>query len=172
MQNKPNKSMLIWSIIGLMILVPAAVFIAVTNSQNGMLNAAVFLLLIVDVVNIIVYIVSYSKYRKASADMQTIQRESRKLNTPAKIVVTRGANDGMQSSLELDIFNNGAPVGKLSVGTNTAFQSDFCTNTLTGSYVHPLTKEPIPMNGKLTLELSDGDEVQVFFEKKKFHRTR
>jgi hypothetical protein len=46
---------LIFSIIGLIILLPAAAFVVTTNSQNGALNAGVFLLLIVDIVNIIVY---------------------------------------------------------------------------------------------------------------------
>ena len=170
--NKPNKTLLIVSIVGLVIFIPAAIAIIVLDSQNGSVNAGVFILLIVDIVNIIAYLVSNSKYRKFASEQAEIQEKSQKLTSPARITVSRGTNEGMQSSLELQICNNGRFVANLSVGKSISFQTDISTNVLTTAYLHPLNKgQEIPIKAKITLELSDDEEANVFFEKKKFSRT-
>jgi len=155
--------MLIGGIIGIIILVPAAITIIVTNYVN-VWGAGVFLLLIADIVNVISYIVMHNKYRKYSSEQTAVIAKSTKLDSPATITVSRGANDGLQSSLKLQICNNGRFEGYILIGNSISFKSEISTNSVTTAYIHPVTGAEIPLKTKLTLELSNDEEAHLHFE--------
>jgi hypothetical protein len=169
MIQKPNKGLLVGGIIGLVImLIILSVLIGIDSQDDGMLLGGVFLLILVDVTNIIIYFVRNAKYKKESVEQKDILQNTKALSTAATITFSRGANDGLQNSLSLRVFNNDSMVGNLSPNESVCISTNTSINRLTIGYLNAINGELIPLKKhKLTLDLSDGEKVNVVYENKR-----
>jgi len=175
MNQKPNKNLLVGGLIGLVVLVVVLIsYLSATDGDSqddGMLLGGIFLLIIVDLVNIISYFVRITKYKKEFVENMAIQQTAKELTTLATITFSRGANDGLQKNLSLRVFNNDRLVGDISPKESVNIQTSTSINRLTIAYLNAINGELIPLKKhKLTLELSDGETVGIIYENKKLTR--
>jgi hypothetical protein len=172
--KEPSKGWLIFSIIGFFVFLAIFIIMGISYDNRGAdfgaIGAFMLLLLIADIVNIINAFASSAKYKKLLAEMIDINERMIELESPATINFSRGMNDGMQKALKLEVYNNGDCVASLAVGEDVALETKANINIITVYYTHPVTDESIPIKGKLILELSDNEQVNVSYDRKKLVR--